>query len=44
MVVTVDFAVISAWLGGAVCIIAPLVLAIGLYANYRVVRRDEEKL
>jgi hypothetical protein len=40
MIITLDFNVIATWLGGAVCIVGP-VLVIALAAvRYKVVRRD----
>ena len=40
MIITVDVESVFAMVGTAVCVIVPLVIALGLYANFRVVRRE----
>jgi hypothetical protein len=40
MIVTLDFNIISQWIGGTICIVGPILLVVLAAVRYKVVKRD----
>ena len=41
MIITLDIETLFSWIGTAVCIIAPSLIVLGLYANFGVYRKTD---
>jgi hypothetical protein len=39
MIVTLDIETVFAWVGTAVCLLVPILITLGLYANFGVYRK-----